>query len=184
METSAHHLKYSLKLASITIMNSCIKSLLKKVHGIRRLQCSSSVLAYGFRKYHRGNDKAGYQGCAAYRRHAIETARIAFAQSLICPWFHLPYHRLVDGVNIGCIHSEITVVDGCINISLRLYITPFPKVSALIIISKLQSLKFACRSAAGSSSCRWFHLPDKLFASTVGFPQSIISLPMTFSISK
>ena len=65
-----------------------IDQVLRKVHGSRRLQCSSSVLAYGFRKYHRGNDKAGYQGMLQlHGSMRWKQPGLHLHQSLICPWF-------------------------------------------------------------------------------------------------
>ena len=56
-------------------------------------------------------------------------------------------HCFVNCINVRCVHSCDHIVNGGVDV-LNSFCNAFSKVSALIIISKLQSLKFSCRCTA------------------------------------
>ena len=56
-------------------------------------------------------------------------------------------HCFVNCINVRCVHSCDHIVNGGVDV-LNSFCNAFSKVSALIIISKLQSLELSCRCTA------------------------------------
>lgn len=124
------------------------------MHGIRRLQYSSSEQEVCFRKYR----------LKIYKAEAPEPLPQLLQMQWILPGLHLHQglsypcticldHCCIYCVNIRCIHAMQYIIDRCIYI-VDSFCNTFSKISALIAVTKLQCFKFSCRCAGRSgSSC-------------------------------